>query len=84
MAFWGKALKADLQKLAKNLWVEVEASATVIEIKKTIQAIPNYDEEVDYIKELLETLKAVLKKKRRSSKEKRSRLQQKEKINGLQ
>ncbi|GBL86210.1 hypothetical protein AVEN_114317-1, partial [Araneus ventricosus] len=58
MAFWGKALKADLQKLAENLGVKVGASATIIEIKKAIQAIPNYDEEVDYIKELLETLKA--------------------------
>ncbi|GBM32422.1 hypothetical protein AVEN_239811-1 [Araneus ventricosus] len=58
MAFWGKALKADLQKLEENLGVEIGASATIIEIKKAIQAIPNYDEEVDYIKELLETLKA--------------------------
>ncbi|GBM19388.1 hypothetical protein AVEN_196017-1 [Araneus ventricosus] len=48
MAFWGKTLKADLQRLAKNLGVEIRASATIIEIKKTIQAIPNYDEEVNF------------------------------------
>ncbi|GBM89328.1 hypothetical protein AVEN_120899-1 [Araneus ventricosus] len=58
MAFWGNALKADLQKLADNFGVEIGASATIIEIKKAIQAIPNYDEEVEYIRELLETLKA--------------------------
>ncbi|GBM73757.1 hypothetical protein AVEN_552-1 [Araneus ventricosus] len=58
MAFWGKASKPDLQKLAENLGVEIGASAAIIEIKMAIQAIPNYVEEVNYIKELLETLKA--------------------------
>ncbi|GBN94901.1 hypothetical protein AVEN_218575-1 [Araneus ventricosus] len=58
MAFFGKALKADLQKLAESLGIEVGASTTVNEIKRPSQAILNYDEEVDYIKELLETLKA--------------------------
>ncbi|GBO00451.1 hypothetical protein AVEN_207833-1, partial [Araneus ventricosus] len=34
-----------LGPIAENLGVEVGASASIIEIKKTIQAIPNYDEE---------------------------------------
>ncbi|GBL73341.1 hypothetical protein AVEN_159370-1 [Araneus ventricosus] len=53
LRYWGLRLYP-----AENLGVEIWASATIIEIKKAIQAIPNYDEEVDYIKELLETLKA--------------------------
>ncbi|KAF8789931.1 hypothetical protein HNY73_005027 [Argiope bruennichi] len=57
MAFLGKALKADLQKLAENLGVVVGASSTVCLIKTAIQAMPNFEKEVDYIKELLETLR---------------------------
>ncbi|GBM63430.1 hypothetical protein AVEN_120556-1 [Araneus ventricosus] len=82
MAFWGKALKGDLQKLAENLGIEVGVSATIIEIKKTIQAIPNYDEEVDYIKDLLETLKATCLEEEKEAKrleEEKKKLEREEK-----
>ncbi|KAF8769822.1 hypothetical protein HNY73_017429 [Argiope bruennichi] len=57
MAILGEAFKADLQNLTENLGVVVGASSTVLGIKTAIQAMPNFEKEVDYIKELLETLR---------------------------
>ncbi|CAL1262712.1 unnamed protein product [Larinioides sclopetarius] len=84
MAFWGRALKADLQNLADCLGVEVGASATVLEIKKAIQAMPSYEEEAEYIKELLETLKTTRLEEERKTKEAKQILEEKELENAFQ
>ncbi|CAL1300124.1 unnamed protein product [Larinioides sclopetarius] len=78
MAFWGRALKADLQNLADCLGVEVGASATVLEIKKVIQAMPSYEEEVEYIKELLETLKTTRLEEERKKREEKQIAEERE------
>ncbi|CAL1301521.1 unnamed protein product [Larinioides sclopetarius] len=84
MAFWGRALKADLQNLADCLGVEVGASATVLEIKKAIQAMPSYEEEAEYIKELLEKLKTTRLEEERKTKEAKQILEEKELENAFQ